>query len=429
MKYITRYSIIILSLLLSVILTNCNGVRSEQGQNTKTNKTQNQHIEEESTLEKVVFFVESSGSMYGYVNGYTEYIDVLSELSEKPQFVETDISKEFYFVSSSTGSVSDLNIYEIGDNANIFKENLNLNSFRAHGGHSALNEMFKLTLSRAKDDTISIFITDAIYDIASNDSREVALNRQATGTRSYFIERLKEGDIQTIVLKISSSFNGTYYCANGSLELLDQIRPFYIWIFGNSKLLNEYFDEEYFNSLSGYENMVRFLLLSDISIPYQIVTINKKGSFRFDRNNKNKLNKVKSSHNNFQFSFVVDFSNLPFSKGFYLNKDIYDIEKNNNYQISKIDCYNDGKLPGVDWKPTHILSLESKGNIYGKINLSLNNIMPSWIEETNIDSDNNIRADTSHTFGFSVLINSISEAYDYFNKSKPIANFEFEINN
>jgi hypothetical protein len=61
------------------------------------------------------------------------------------------------------------------------------------------------------------------------------------------------------------------------------------------------------------------------------------------------------------------------------------------------------------------------------LNVSLKNVVPIWIINTNSNDESNIKNDTTQTFGFKFLTNAISEAYSYKNKEKNITNFTFEL--
>ena len=156
-----------------------------------------------SKIGKATFFIENSESMFGYVNGFTEFVDVLSELSEKPMFAAENTPREFFFINGG----EDLEITPIGDDPALLKDKLNTKGFRC-GDYtkSNLNSMFQVALEKARQDTISILISDAIYDIGRVGAPMNALSTEGRETRSKFITRLEQGDLQTILIKLHSNF-------------------------------------------------------------------------------------------------------------------------------------------------------------------------------------------------------------------------------
>ncbi|HOY52720.1 MAG TPA: hypothetical protein PLX49_13150, partial [Prolixibacteraceae bacterium] len=208
-----------------------------------------------SSLQKVTFYLENSQSMFGYVSGITRYVDVVAELAEKPDFVKEDIPREFFFING-TGPV----ITPIGDDPVVLKKKLNTAGFRCGDiTRSNLNGMFQTALSNAGGGTISILISDGIYDIG--DGGMTSLVTSGKETRSQFIRRLRSANLQTLMIKLTSEFKGDYFYASRKGKVtLDSERPYYIWIFGESHLLARYFPDRYIASeLTGFETLARFL--------------------------------------------------------------------------------------------------------------------------------------------------------------------------
>lgn len=413
---------------LSILLVGCNGGGNGGKGDTSNNgeDTIQAPPQEVNKIAKAIFYLENSASVFGYVNGDSEYVKVVSELATKPQFIEDGVNTEFNFVNGG----ENIAITKIGDKFDDLKNKLNVPGYRCGDiTKSNLNEMFKLALSKAKKDTISILISDAIYDIGDKANPLAALATEGKQTRTKFIERLNEGDVQTIIVKLSSDFNGTYYPVRGGTIKLKQKRPFYVFIFGETELLNKYFPDKYIKEkLAGYSNVARFLKLGDLSIPYQATALKRKGQFIFDSKDKNKLLKIKKNSNGeFQFTFATDFSSLPFSKSYITSTSNYSINNNNNYTITNTFDKTDEILSGLKFAPTHLITVQTNKNPYGQIEVSLINKVPSWIESTNSNDESDIRNDTEHTFGFEYLTNGISEAYQYKNKEASIATFKFEL--
>lgn len=377
---------------------------------------------------QVYFFIENSGSMFGYVNEYTEFVDVVSDLAVKSDFIGKKILRKYYFVNGSnpidTIFLGESNNSEVGflvDKLNPSKRGFN----QGHVSTSDLNEMFQVALNKAKDNNLSILISDGIYDIHQKDAPRNALSIKGKETKGKFIERLNEGDFQTLIIKLKSDFKGKYYFVTQyignkqKVVRIQQKRPYYVWVFGKSELVNKYFSDNYLKNLNGYENHVRFINLKNIDVPYKITTVHRKGKFKFDRNNPHQLLEVSPDRrsNKFQFSFEVDYTNIPFPDSYLMDSSNYEID--GNYKIVSIEP--------LDKKGyTHRITIMSERKPYGKVEVSLKYALPAWIKETStlVESDS---VSEDKTFGFQALIEGISDAYLYENQNKKIVTFKFNI--
>jgi len=414
----------------SNILFGCNS-RNERVSNTKPNNKKDNYTTkiEDKKIGRVTFFLENSGSMFGYVDGtsgITEFVDVVSELAEKPDFVNDKTLRDFYFINGI-----DLQITPLGNNPQVLIRKLNRVGYNCGSvSNSNLNSMFQKAMSVAGGENVSVLISDGIYDVGAKSAPFAALAIEGRETRSRFIERLKKSNLQTILIKLKSKFKGDYcFASRPGSSPINQQRPYYIWLFGESILLNKYFSDSYITEkLKGYENYARFLIINENAIPFQIVSsFNRKGTFKLDRQIKNKIIDVKPDRKGqgFQFAVAVDFSSLPFSDSYLTSISNYDC--NLNYKPVKIERIEaNQKFEITTFKnPTHIITVSTDKNPYGNLEIVLKNEIPNWIKETDIDNETHI--DSYHTFGFKFLTNAISEAYAYKNNGKNIASFKIEI--
>jgi hypothetical protein len=236
------------------------------------------------------------------------------------------------------------------------------------------------------------------------------------------------GDLQTIIIKLNSQFSGDYFYSSKKGKItINGRRPYYIWIFGNSRLLNKYFPNAYITTkLRGYENMARFMKPGTTKVQFQATADNSTGTFKFDRSVINRLNNAKSdSHGlGFQFSIAVDYSKLPFPEQFLISPENY--QTNNNYTIVSVKRPT-SRIYSVAFTPTHLVTVRTQKNPVGQLVVSLVDKTPAWIRSTHTDSENNIQQDKTHTFGFSYLTDGIIQAYESVSEEKSIASFKIDI--
>ena len=201
---------------------------------------------------KIKVYVENSGSMKGYVNGTTDFVDAVTDLVANPAFVKVNIPVECLFICGTSPDVHSW--------GTSFDGKLKPNGMTVQGmdtQRSDLNIMFQKVLNDARNGVISILISDGIYDIGTGSMSDLVI--KGRDTRTAFLKRLNDGgNLQTLLVKMKSEFKGRYCYATkqGSLNI-NQQRPYYMWIMGDSDLVNQYFPDSYLARLAGYQNHVR----------------------------------------------------------------------------------------------------------------------------------------------------------------------------
>ncbi len=407
-----------------ILLLACTfGCTGKSGQVGKTSfPSRPAAIAGEPKIVKAVFYIENSESMFGYVSNITEYVEVIAELAEMPEFIKDRVPREFNFINGT-----DPVITPVRNDASVLKSKLNRAGFNCGDiTKSNLNGMFQVALKNAGNGIISVLISDGLYDIGG--AGVTSLVTEGRGTRSQFINRLMTGDLQTIIIKLRSRFDGKYfYSSRRGAATISGIRPYYIWIIGESRLLNRYFPNEYIpEKLKGYENMVRFVKPGTAGVPYQATADHSVGTFKFDREVINRLNDAKSdSHGQgFQFSIAVDYSGLPYPDSFLSSPENYRVSS--NYTITGIQKPA-GKVHSVAFNPTHLITVKTMKYPAGKLVVSLVSNIPGWVRTTGTVTEDHISQDSTHTYGFGYLINGIVEAYESVSENKSIAAFEIDI--
>jgi hypothetical protein len=208
---------------------------------------------------------------------------------------------------------------------------------------------------------------------------------------------------------------------------LNSTRPYYIWIFGDSRLLNAYFPNVYLSTkLAGFENLARFVKPGTVKVPFQATADLSAGTFKFDKNLVNRLNDAKPDKKGlgFQFSIAVDYSKLPYPEAYLTSPENYMVSE--KYTIVSIKKPST-KIYGLSFTPTHLITVKTMKSPAGMLSVSLVNKVPVWIKESSSDSENNIQQDKSHTYGFSYLTDGIIQAYESVTEDKSIASFLIDI--
>lgn len=411
---------------LSLVIILCAFIYSCDSGDKQDNSDNSLEIDEQPQLVHVNYYIENSGGMFGYVSRFNNYISTVSEIAQKPDFISSGISQQFYFINGFDGVV----LTDLGSKASNFTSKLNKTDYNVGNIQgNDLNQMFQIALENTSRDSLSIFITDAIYDIQDKNNPLNALVVESRETRTQFISRLNEQrDIQTLIVKVNAHFEGTYYYGNqfGRTEI-SMDRPFYMFFFGHSDLLNQYLNDSYLESLDGYENHVRYFVSDDYNVKYAASSYNQEGAFTVGRGGKKTLGNVRPGYGgSLQFSIAVDMSEIPFPESYLRKTSNYKLS--NGLSIQSIEPYRADIVTGIrSFTPTHLITVRS-ANPRGTLSVKLQHNSPGWIEESHTDNDENIESLPGKTWGLSYLINGVEGAYMHANQQDYIINMQIDIN-
>lgn len=368
-------------------------------------------------LNKVNYYVDASGSMFGYFNGSNGFKTAIASFLHYPQFAEINVPQSYCFVCDKNIYCKDQIQFENAFSSQASIMNLIRNS--ALWQNSKLNAAIDSIVSHTKQDEISIFFTDAIYSLAGVTSSNLTSKLEEAGekTKAMFIRKLTQNNFQCLILQFSSNFDGNYYTAAGASKRINQERPFYVMIFGSSQLLNNYFRDVDINRIKGYRNSARYFpanSVKDINFKFKQNRISFQiGEDRRDKPENNKTIKLGpfsgKDGDKFNFYVLVDFSHLPFDESFYTNPSNYMC--GNDYQVLSVKKIED---PNYNYKLT--VEQHASSPTYTSFDISLrNDNQDFWIGETDTQDDNT--PDNISTLGFANLLEGIKGAYEYKNNN------------
>lgn len=402
---------------LLIFLISC--TQNKQGNRERSEIEADTTIAEKGIANKATFFIDNSGGMNGYVNeksaGKNGFKLAITDLAQNPKFQVDRVSRDFNFVNGPKKLV----VTNLGSEASSLTNSLNPESFNVGNvSGNDLNAMLQLALSHAGSDSLSIFVSDAIYDIQDKKDPLTSLQVESRETSSHFIDRLIEENIQTLVIKLESYFAGTYFYGikDGGIRLT-QNRPYYVFAFGTSNLLTKYFDNKFITNLDGYVDHTRFFISDDYDVSYAPSTVYKKiGDFRPSLEDQSRLEDVETDRDGiFQFSVGVDYSEIPLSDKYLQNA--YHYEISDNFRLEGVQKVNGSIFHSItEIEPTHLLTLRANSIPIGEVTIRLKNESPEWIKESHNENDVDIVDDSQTTFGLFYLLNGIIEAYN--NRSK-----------
>jgi hypothetical protein len=258
------------------------------------------------------------------------------------------------------------------------------------------------------------------------------------------INVIQKRNLMTVVIKLSSNFNGTYYNADHSNIALNNQRPYYMWIFGSPELVEKAMKAIEVENLPGYKNQVKFFRTNDLKIPHTILTTGEEkiGTFRKPSGKNGLMSEVEdaersdrtSTKNQFGFGLAVDMSKINLPDNYKTAVANYKVVSDkNSYTVTGIKSESQFGpnsrnyiLSMTGFNPTHIIQIKSSTTFLGELKISLINQDPSWISQSSIIDETTINA--NQTFGFSSLMEGISAAYKRLNDSDEYYSIDLTVN-
>ncbi|MBQ2029460.1 MAG: hypothetical protein II484_01130 [Bacteroidaceae bacterium] len=384
---------------------------------------------------KVEFYVENSGSMYGYVQGGTQFKDVLEHLLVMSK--ETYGQPGIQFINAKVVPTG------LGDDVENFCLRLNpVTMKQGNTSSSNINSIFSQILEHTDDHTVSVLFSDCIYSVQKGNALEY-LNHQKNQTQRAFMDAIGKhgGDLALVMLQCKSVFNGFYF------DMLDQplkyygFRPYFVVIMGETARVRDFcnrieLDEDHVNGLL-HKYMVSSqnttldqdnacVLTSDFSNVRRIIP--SRGKLGIDR-----LDLSGREVDSLYFSVAVDANRL-FTDESYL-KDTANYETSPaGLRVVRVDrvapegsAYGDCAAAGLE-NPYYLTLQTPNEAIGGKIGVNLKYRLPEWIALSSTTNDVKRVPPFYVTFGIDHMMRGINDAFLAKNEGKGIFHLDFVIN-
>lgn len=366
----------------------------------------------EESIVKCVYniYVENSGSMDGYVKGKTEFEQsVYSYLSD---IKISDICSEMnlYYINSM--------MYKQPSDVADFIEKLEPDTFRLRGGNRATTDISNIIgdiLDSHGKDTVSILVSDFVFSPGSGVNADEYLLNQQIGIKNHFAYKKKNNpNLAMMIYQLSSKFEGKYYDRNNKPYNINQQRPFYMMIIGDSHHLKTLSQKIAKDKIKG-SGVINSYSLSRAAakVDYGVLAMPKIGSYNPDP--ASPLTSIKGAkidrkgqNTKFMMSIGVDFSELLLDDDYLMDSANYKIS-NKSFMVSVDKATNNTKY-------THIIKLSLNpqlANLYkGPLSVELLKKPSTWSESvTNPDDVGAQNITTDKTYGFKYLVGGVYDAY------------------
>lgn len=376
-----------------------------------------QHNENKVSLKKyhINFYMENSASMDGYVNGNTEFKDVLGQMIVSSHHCCK--GTDFYFINNQ--------VYKANTSAIGFIQMLTPSNIKVGNvGATDVNQIFRNILDSTKKDTISVLFSDCIYSVTDVNSQ---LDNAKNATTDAFLTALaKDNTLATIILQFVSTFDGFYYDRNDKPFDCKSPRPFYAVITGNRDALKALYSDFKVESLPGLRNKC-FLsteswtldevnactIISDYTNARRIKT--QKNFLDIDEIS---LDKTSSS---LQFAVGVNLSDVFVDESYILDKNNYIVEPSsyNVVNVAKASISSVGDFEYPPSTPYAITLSVPYGSFAPVITLALKKKIPTWVTKSNVADDAGYVPASNQSFAIQKVVEGIAAAYsadysDYF---------------
>lgn len=397
-------------------------------------------LPEAKKIDKINFFMETSGSMAGYLKGATDFVKTIPNLLVGIEH-KVDSGKltlhNYYIADSITafpGSTEDF-INALATKAPAKEKS------------SEMDKIFKMIADKTDSNDISIFVSDCILSYPDSDikqNKEINREKAEGGLKPFitsaFSNLQKKNNICASVYGFNSSFYGTYYTyQNTKLELKGNVvRPYYVWVIGNKELLKHFNTELKKLEIFKPDNVAMDFGIFDkpVSAYNVFFKFEKTGEWALTNEELTGVSITKTKPAT--IAVGVDLSSLPFyakdttylRKNLKLNNDNIDYKiksillpqnvDRNNLKKNELDAYE---------KATHIIVFEIS-NIYkakANIQFTLPLQYDTSYRSVSIMDDRNAADISGKTFAFQHLVDGVRAAYqnpneDFINITIPIKN-------
>lgn len=377
-------------------------------------------------------YLETSGSMNGYVNGGTSIFQ--------------QVVKEYLSGINNAGFASAVNYFYVnnqitprGNNLDQYITNLRPSSFAANGSGATtdIGAIFKSILGRMDNTTISVFISDCIISPGRGVDTEAYARGQMTDVRDAIVKYINEyGDLACMVYQFDSGFKGNYFDYENTRHAVDMQRPFYIWVFGHTFLLNNlklvYVPDRDFR-VAPIRNkwMVFNTPLSELqdNNKYGILLPTGANNGKYSRKGSTVVSNIMKFNDSYRFSFGANMQKAQLLMG-----DEF-IEDTDNYfhvinKATKEKFYGAIEKDYAQQSPfTEIFRVDSPTPFQrGNFSLAFIPTIPKWaIECTDLDDRYFNGSNDNKTYGLVNIFLGIYSGYNSGANDNILEQFDFEI--
>ena len=119
----------------------------------------------------------------------------------------------------------------------------------------------------------------------------------------------------------------------------------------------------------------------------------------------------------FEFNVAANFSKSIQDAGYFTDSTNFKLSDGKySLKVKPIADQNDPSLKGF----THLLTLRTTNLKDGKLQIDVVGKVPSWVYASSSENDTKIKTETTKTFGFSYLVEGVSDAFYPRSQTNPL---------
>ncbi|MDD4729625.1 MAG: hypothetical protein PHN55_12855 [Dysgonamonadaceae bacterium] len=181
------------------------------------------------------FYVENSGSMFGYVTDGSgnDFDRSLSSLLTQMTVTGYTDSLNMYYINSDI-------FYRDVEIPTFIKEITRTNQFQGNLGSTDMCQLFDSITSTVDDNNVSIMVSDCIFSPGKGVNAMNYIGAEKDCITLKLHEKVKTRDLAFVVYRMISNFKGTYYDCEDNKTIINDDRPYFIWIIGTKENIAEF---------------------------------------------------------------------------------------------------------------------------------------------------------------------------------------------
>lgn len=383
-------------------------------------------------------YLETSGSMNGYVNGGTsKFQQVVKEYLSGINNANFAGEVNYYYINSQ--------IIKKGQDLGQYITKLTPQNFGAAGntGTTDIGALFKTILSKTDNNTISIFISDCIISPGKNTNTEAYLRGQMTDVRDAVVSYVNQyNDLACLVYQVDSEFNGTYYDYQDTPHRNTRMeRPFYIWVFGHTchvalLKLNYVPDRDFKvapirNEWMIFNTPLKTFETDFADVQYGLLLPNTPSIGKYNRVNAKTLKALQkpSPADNYRFTFGANMTTAEALMGRDYIEDtdnyVHVVSRTSKQEFfGRIEPVYDSRSPYTE----HFVVESENPMPRGAFNLAFVPSVPKWaVSCTDYDDSSFNGSNDKKTYGLEYIFNGIVNGYNVGGNDNILTEFNFEI--
>lgn len=357
-------------------------------------------------------YIENSASLNGYlkVGGDSSFKANMYALISSIGMAEEKKSISFFDANSKI-----IPVYHDADAAqtDAYTQHLDAPTFSKrssdNGGNqsrSDLQQILSTVTDSTKTKTVNVLITDGIFSPGAKADATTYFSQQQYSIQSRFAERLKAQPFATLVLQFCSDFEGFYFDQENKGKTGHyNNRPYYAICMGDEQALQRLLGRvQDGKAFPGFRNFL-FLTARD-HYPVKARIMNASNYYDYSAGAPMTVRNLKASEKDKQYRIKLHLKPdpLPLSEAYLLDAANYSASQ--GFQVESVKASS--REPGG-----YELVLIAAKAVTGKVNLSLKNQLPAWIDASHIPADKGLNAEalSGKTLGIRNILGGIYGAY------------------